>query len=143
MRSLRVRHNTFQSFCAVIAVLLLLFSASCGRKPSEIRDSLDMSDGEKRTAIEQMLVEYRKEYSGVPSINVQNLVERVEKEDFIIVDVRAEAEQDVSSIPDSIPGVTFEERKDQYRDQTIVTYCTIGLRSGKYALKLQEEGLNL
>ncbi|MDZ4661858.1 MAG: rhodanese-like domain-containing protein [Pseudomonadota bacterium] len=59
---------------------------------------------------------------------------------FIVVDVRATVEQEVSMIPDAITQTEFEKTIDRYRGFHVVTYCTIGQRSSKYAEKLKSLG---
>ena len=61
-------------------------------------------------------------------------------EDPVVVDVRPAQERKVSWIPGSIDKETFEAHPEQYRDRPVVTYCTIGARSGVYAKKLQNDG---
>ena len=61
---------------------------------------------------------------------------------FLIVDVRDEAETDVSIIPGAITLAEFEETRKNHRDKTIITYCTVGYRSGIYAQKLRKDGWN-
>ena len=60
----------------------------------------------------------------------------------VIVDVRTPEEYQVSMIPGAVTKVQFEKNKQQYRDCTIVVYCTIGYRSGQYAKKLMSDGFN-
>jgi rhodanese-related sulfurtransferase len=58
------------------------------------------------------------------------------------VDVRESSEQQVSMLPGAIPVEEFERTLEKYRDRIIVTYCTVGYRSGVYARKLREQGLD-
>ena len=99
-----------------------------------------MPDGEKMKAIETMATEYRQDYPEVKELTVPALIERMEKENVLLIDVREESEQRVSTIPGAITFSTFEKEKQHYKDRVIVTYCTIGLRSGLCAEELQEEG---
>ena len=59
---------------------------------------------------------------------------------FIIVDVRAKAETDVSVIPGAITQAEFERTARQQQGKTVFVYCTVGHRSGLYAQKLQRDG---
>ncbi|GMV90880.1 MAG: hypothetical protein AMXMBFR82_06580 [Candidatus Hydrogenedentota bacterium] len=61
---------------------------------------------------------------------------------MVLVDVRTEDEREISGIPDAISKAKFEQYEDAYADKTIVTYCTIGYRSGIYAETLREKGLD-
>lgn len=62
--------------------------------------------------------------------------------DFILVDVRSEAEISVSTIPNAITRNQFESSLDEYRSRTVVTYCTIGGRSLLYARQLSQRGID-
>ena len=43
-------------------------------------------------------------------------------------------------IPGAITQKEFEDRADELRGRTVVTYCTAGYRSGLYARKIQAKG---
>lgn len=59
---------------------------------------------------------------------------------FVIVDVRDKAETDVSIIPGAITKSEFEKTSNQHQGKSIITYCTVGFRSGLYAKKLARQG---
>ncbi|TWU37028.1 rhodanese-like domain-containing protein [Novipirellula artificiosorum] len=59
---------------------------------------------------------------------------------FVLVDVRSEPEYRVSVIPGAIPASEFEKDPAKYKGRTVITYCTSGYRSEKYARKLIDEG---
>ena len=61
-------------------------------------------------------------------------------ERFVIVDVRAKTETDVSIIPGAITKSEFERTLDQHRDKAVIVYCTIGHRSERYARKIRAKG---
>ncbi|CAJ1932364.1 unnamed protein product [Cylindrotheca closterium] len=96
--------------------------------------------------------EWRKYRSNFPSISYMTSKELVQQEDKVmLVDVRTDAEQKVSMIPNSM---TFEEWKQnelpkliqadaddsskKADNNKIVFYCTIGYRSGVEAKKFQD-----
>ncbi|QDT07580.1 hypothetical protein K227x_60080 [Rubripirellula lacrimiformis] len=60
--------------------------------------------------------------------------------DFVLVDVRSDAEVNVSIIPGAITKSDFEKHRDRYTGRTVIPYCTIGGRSGRYANQLLQEG---
>jgi rhodanese-related sulfurtransferase len=60
---------------------------------------------------------------------------------FVIVDVRSEPEYAVSVIPGAITAKQYEQNRERYNGRTVITYCTSGYRSDKYARKLIEEGV--
>lgn len=126
-----------------IALFLGLICLGCGSEAPRTRDVLRMPDSEKRTTIEKMLSEYREEYADVPELSVSELVDLMAKKNVLLVDVRTPSEQAVSMIPGAVPRAVFENEKKKHEDQTIVTYCTIGYRSGKYARELREEAFRV
>ena len=60
---------------------------------------------------------------------------------FVLVDVRNPDESAVSVIPGAITKSEFEQNLDRYRNRTVITYCTSGYRSGKYAQQLASQGI--
>ena len=60
---------------------------------------------------------------------------------FVLVDVRSPKEQAVSILPGAITVQQLEANRAAYQGRTIVTYCTVGGRSGAYARKLIKQGL--
>ena len=57
------------------------------------------------------------------------------------MDVRSDSERNVSTIPGSISREDFESRELQsLKGRCVVPYCTIGVRSGRYALRLKKSG---
>lgn len=62
------------------------------------------------------------------------------KDEYVLVDVRSEKEVKVSRIPGALTRVEFESQRSRYKDKKILTYCTIGVRSSKYAKSLKKEG---
>lgn len=112
-------------------VLLSLFSVFAA-------DPSDLPDAEKVEKVESMFEQYQSlTFAKVPDVRVEQ-VDSLKNPVF--VDVRTEKERMVSRIPGSIDQETFEAHPDDYRGRPIVTYCTIGARSGMYAKKLQSDG---
>jgi rhodanese-related sulfurtransferase len=121
----------------VICSLLLLIAISSQR-------SVVHSDQWKRQQISIMYAQYAAQFPQVESITVEQLQQfQRQHKKIILVDVRSSKEREVSIIPGSISVNQFEQNFAKYRDSTIVAYCTIGYRSGKYAQKLQQQGLKI
>lgn len=100
-----------------------------------------MSDVEKRERIETLYRKYERKFPQVEGITATQLdADLREGREVVLVDVRKPAEQAVSMIPGAITQQEFEQRQESLRDETIVTYCTAGYRSGLYAKKLQKKG---
>ncbi len=89
--------------------------------------------------------------AAVAEVNVDELLKwKAESSDgaheidaqHVLVDVRAPQEYQVSMIPGAITKEQFEKNQSQYRNRTVVVYCTIGYRSGQYAKKLVSDGFS-
>ncbi|TWT80877.1 hypothetical protein CA13_23230 [Planctomycetes bacterium CA13] len=63
--------------------------------------------------------------------------------DFVLVDVRSDAEVAVSVIPGAITKSQYESEPSKYQGKLVVPYCTVGGRSGKYAAQLKKDGVNV
>jgi len=62
------------------------------------------------------------------------------RDHFVIVDVRSNVETDISMIPGALTKSEFEESENLHQGKTIIVYCTVGVRSGKYVAELREKG---
>ncbi len=62
------------------------------------------------------------------------------KERFVVVDVRADKEVEVSIIPGAIKQAQFNRTKDDHDGKMVVAYCTVGYRSGIFVKQLLSEG---
>jgi rhodanese-related sulfurtransferase len=60
---------------------------------------------------------------------------------FVLVDVRSDEEVQVSVIPGAITKAQYEKDREQYKGKTVIAYCTVGGRSGKYASELAKQGI--
>ncbi|MCG6924648.1 MAG: rhodanese-like domain-containing protein [Acidobacteria bacterium] len=105
------------------------------------RDPGPLPDEEKRARIDELYEGYKEKFPGVPEITVEALAEQLAgPEPPVLVDVRGDREREVSTIPGAISRQEFEERRGELAGREIVTYCTIGYRSGLYTRKLVEDG---
>lgn len=129
MRS--VKHMTVYLMVAGVAAI-----AGCSR-------GLDGTDAEKSRQVDERYLKFKQAFPNVRDVSASELVRLRKERAVVIVDVRPDAERSVSMIPDAVSQGSFEAHRDQYRDRRIVTYCTIGARSGHYAAKLQSEGFDV
>jgi sodium/bile acid cotransporter 7 len=107
------------------------------------QDSGGRSDAEKRARIDELYEGYRKSFPAAPEKTVETLVQELSgPEPPVLVDVRSKEEQGVSMIPGAISREEFEKHPDRVAGREVVTYCTIGYRSGRYTEKLVERGWN-
>ncbi len=96
----------------------------------------------REDAVWRMAQEYRVQYEA-PDISVEELLtKRREGVPLVLVDARSAEEREVSVIPGAISREEYEAEALGYSGQLVVVYCTIGLRSGKYADLLRKQGVD-
>lgn len=101
------------------------------------------TDAERRARIDQMYESYAKRFPDVAAVEAADAVRMLDRDDVVFVDVREPGEQAVSIIPGALTREAFDARREALRDRTVVTYCTIGFRSGMYARELKDEGFEV
>lgn len=82
----------------------------------------------------------RQQVDEISTEGIRDLLDKAAGDEFLLVDVRSEAETAVSMIPGSITRADFESSQDDYRGRTVVAYCTIGGRSLLFAQRLVSRG---
>lgn len=90
--------------------------------------------------VEQLANECLQKYQEVPWISLKDFLYKYKQEKWVIVDVRSQAEQNVSIIPNAINADKFESEHDQFKNHNILVYCTAGCRSGAYTQLLNKNG---
>lgn len=94
--------------------------------------------------IEAMTASYDTRFPGVPEVGAAELRDRLERgEPLVLVDVRSEEERRVSTLPGAVRSEDVEAHPERFAGQKLVAYCTIGERSGWWALKEREAGLDV
>ena len=102
----------------------------------------DASDHDKKLHIAEFYDISRIRFAGIDEISAMELItlkESKSNNDVVLIDVRTSEEQEVSMLPGAIKQAEFIANQERYRDKQVVTYCTIGYRSGMFAKKLHEE----
>ncbi len=79
----------------------------------------------------KLVEECKSKYPHTGWIDVSEFLERRGSEPWVIVDVRAEDEMAVSTIPGAITLDELNTTLDLYRETSILIYCTAGCRSGE------------
>ncbi len=116
----------------VLMAVLLIGAAS----------SIVNASGSTAEELEQLYLQLKPKFADAVEVTIDQL-ERDQKGELIWVDVRAAREQAVSIIPGAITAKQFEQSPDRYRNAYLVAYCTIGYRSGKFAIKWHKRGYNI
>ncbi len=104
---------------------------------------LDGNAAEKQdtaATVAQMYQQYKAHFPEISDLTPEAVMNTTNRTAFVLVDVRNMKEMAVSMIPGAITRQQFERAPKQYSGRKIVTYCTIGYRSGLYAKKLQKQG---
>ena len=118
----------------LLGCLFLLGASACGGQPL-------LTESQKQGRIEQMYAESRLSFPTVVDITAEELLQGLASgEGFILIDVREARERAVSTIPGAITLEQFESQRESLRESRIVTFCTIGHRSGLTAETLAQDG---
>ena len=133
MQLIRLNANIFG--WAVVALVLVNGLAFAARAEDTV------SEAEKRTKIETMYRDYKKDFADIQDIAPAAAMELLKSNSVVFVDVRAEKEQQVSMLPGAVTEQEFLSHRERYRDKVIIGYCTISYRSGKFAEKLKAQGV--
>jgi sodium/bile acid cotransporter 7 len=110
----------------------VLALAACGES--------NLDEAEKAARVEAMYAGYRDAFPEAAEVTVEELLALQTTGDPVLVDVRTDSERAISMIPGAISREEFERRREELGERTVVTYCTIGYRSGLYAEELKQEG---
>ncbi len=100
-----------------------------------------MSDQAKREKIESMYEKARRAFPDIQEVTAEELQNLLREGDIVLVDVRTPEEQAVSMIPGAITARQFEDNIEDHEGATVVSYCTIGGRSGRYTQELAARGV--
>lgn len=129
----RFRSSAVWLACA-LALLLWALPASAQPNPA---------DSETLKTIYEMYADYREEFPEVPDITAQEVMALLKQDKVVLVDIREPEEQEVSMLPGALTEDEFLAGLGKHRDKTVVAYCTISYRSGKFASKMRKKGLDM
>ncbi|MHC4220391.1 MAG: rhodanese-like domain-containing protein [Planctomycetota bacterium] len=99
-------------------------------------------NGAKRRKVDAMYQKSRRLFPGIAELTAEELQRMLAEQDVLLTDVRTPQEQSGSMMRGAIPGQEFEADRKEYEGRTVVCYCTMGERSGKYTRELQAQGWN-
>ena len=101
------------------------------------------SNIEKRDIVHKMYAAYKKDFPGVRDISPKDAMALVKANKAVFVDVRKPAEMRVSMLPNAVTQDQFLRDPQKYSDKTVIGYCTISFRSGKFAEKMAKKGISI
>ena len=107
-----------------------------------------MTSTSSKEECERQVHHYQSKFPTVLPMTSLELQEKRQRQEepLLLVDVRTEGERQVSIIPGAISMEELTKTLDNRQDETtlvVVTYCTVGYRSGLQAQQLQEKYPNL
>ena len=102
-----------------------------------------LDDESKKRRVAEMYTAYRKSFPEISDLSPELVFKLLKHMDVVFVDVRDSKEQTVSMIPGALTHKNFLKDVDTYKGRTIITYCTISYRSGKFASKLLKRGIHV
>lgn len=95
----------------------------------------------KDKIVSTMATSISKKFKSAPQMTIEEFT-KLEKDSFVLVDVRPQEERDISTLPGAISISEFHQNKENYKDKKVVAYCTIGFRSSKWVTDMKKTGLN-
>ncbi len=98
------------------------------------------TDPEKRRTIEELYARSKRHFPELPDVTAEELLALPDRDGIVLVDVRTPREQQVSMIPGAVTAAEFEAAAAGHEGATVVTYCTLGHRSGIYGRRLARAG---
>jgi len=101
----------------------------------------DLSDRDKGQKIEDMYNGDKEQFPGVRDISAEKVMTLMAAGNAVLIDIREPREQQISMLPGAITEKEFIHDAAKYKDAVKIAYCTIGYRSGKFAQKLQKQGI--
>ncbi len=125
------------------ALITVYFLTALVLIPSLSTSAQDLTDQQKKEIVYRMYEDYRKEFPEVKEMTPKAAMKKRGQQNILFVDTRKPAEMAVSMLPGAIPLKEFEENRSLYRDRTIVAYCTISYRSGKFAAEMAMKGMDI
>ncbi|MDH3222478.1 MAG: rhodanese-like domain-containing protein [Gemmatimonadota bacterium] len=101
-------------------------------------------EAERLRTVHEMIEEIRGDFPDVSTVSVGELMELMQTPDgVVLVDVRTEEERSVSTLPGALSPADFESAAHELGGRTVVAYCTIGVRSSRFAREMAALGLEV
>jgi len=101
----------------------------------------NLTDAVKRQKVESLYNGYHAKFPEVLDVSPQQAMDLIADQKSVFIDIREPREQQISILPGSITEKEFMANFKSYADHVKIAYCTISYRSGKFAQKLQKEGI--
>ncbi|PCJ55480.1 MAG: hypothetical protein COA79_20485 [Planctomycetota bacterium] len=122
-------------FSTIILFLFCSVFYSCNGKSENLSAKIKKVD----EMYEKLAVNFDK----IKTINVDELHQNLNSNEYILVDVRKPNEQNISMLPGAISISSFRINKTKYKKKIIVFYCTIGYRSGEMIKEFSKDNFDI
>ncbi len=103
----------------------------------------EQSTAAKKELVYKMYADYKKDFPGVKDIAFRDAMALAQDQRAVFVDTRTQPEQAVSMLPGAVTREFFLENPGRFKDRTVVAYCTISYRSGKFAEEMARMGVTV
>ncbi|MGD8367997.1 MAG: rhodanese-like domain-containing protein [Desulfobacterales bacterium] len=123
-------------FALLIAVMTGLGSPAAGKTAIS-------TDAQKLSAVYRLYAGYKREFPSVKDIAPDEARAEFTAGAAVFVDTRTSAEIAVSKIPGAVTEEQFRKDPQRYAGKTAIAYCTISYRSGLFAEKMAERGIQV
>lgn len=100
-------------------------------------------DIEKKKIVYRMYAEYKKDFPEVKDISPKRALELLRDDGVVFVDTRNPSEMRVSMLPNAVTQDAFLSNPQKYSAKTVIAYCTISYRSGKFAEAASKKGIRI
>lgn len=122
--------------------VLLLAVLAAG--PFAACDPGSRPEAERLGAVHEMVEEVGAAFPDVATVSVRELMDLMKTPNAVVlVDVRTEEERSVSTLPGALSQSDFLSRMHELEGRTVVAYCTIGVRSSRFAREMAERGVEV
>lgn len=124
---------------------LWIAALACAVPVGAVRAQSPDTEAGRSALISRMVEQIKADYPDVPTITAPVLRQALSSADFLLVDVRSDAERAVSTLPGAITAEEFEARMAEFgrSGRTLVAYCTIGARSSAYVRRMRRLGIDM
>lgn len=98
---------------------------------------------DKMSIVQEMYRNYKKDFPDAVDISAAEARTLLEQKKVIFIDTRKPEEQEVSTLPGAVTEEAFLKNPGIAQGKTAVAYCTIGYRSGVFAVKMSKQGIKV
>ena len=128
---------TMRKINFILSCMLFFILAVCSY-PGFCDESL--TNDQKLIKVFEMYTEDKTNFPDVKDISPLEAMDKYNNGKVIFVDTRSWSERRISMLPEAVTEKEFLKDPSKYKDLMIIAYCTIGYRSGEFAVEMTEKG---